>query len=63
MVVWSSLFTIGSFLYGRTAMGLALLATFLVSGSVLMFVINRLWRSQCRLREGGESPGADGGLL
>jgi Na+/proline symporter len=42
-VVWSGLFTIGNFLYGRIAIGLELLAAFVVSGIVLVSVINRLW--------------------
>jgi hypothetical protein len=41
--IWSSLFTVGSFLYGRTALGLGLGAIFLVSGAVLVGVVNRLW--------------------
>jgi hypothetical protein len=46
MTIWSSLFTLGNFLYGRTGYGLALLAVFVASGSVLLWVINRLWTSQ-----------------
>ena len=42
-LIWSSLFTVGNFLYGRTGYGLALLAVFVVSGLVLLRVINRLW--------------------
>ncbi len=44
VAIWTSLFTVGNFLYGRTGYALALLATFLVSGTVLIRVINRLWR-------------------
>jgi Na+/proline symporter len=44
-VVWSSLFTIGNFLYGRFALAAMLLAGFAVSGLVLLWVINRLWRN------------------
>lgn len=44
VAIWSSLFTVGNFLYGRTGYALALLAAFLVSGTVLIRVINRLWR-------------------
>jgi Na+/proline symporter len=44
VAIWSSLFTVGNFLYGRTGYALALLATFLVSGTVLIRAINRLWR-------------------
>jgi len=42
-VIWSALFTVGNFLYGRTAYALMLLAVFIVSGLVLLRVINRLW--------------------
>ncbi len=42
-VIWSALFAIGNFLYGRTVPALVLLATFLVSGVVLVRVVNRLW--------------------
>jgi SSS family solute:Na+ symporter len=41
--IWSGLFTLGNFLYGRTVPALALLVTFLVSGTVLVRVVNRLW--------------------
>jgi Na+/proline symporter len=41
--IWSSLFTVGSFLYGRTGLGLALGSIFVVSGIVLVRVVNRLW--------------------
>ena len=42
-VVWCSLFTVGSFLYGRTGQGFLLLAVSVVSGFILLRVINRLW--------------------
>jgi len=41
--IWSSLFAIGNFLYGRTANGIVLAAVFIVSGTMLLRVINRLW--------------------
>jgi Na+/proline symporter len=41
--IWSSLFTVGAFLYGRTAQGGLLLTVFIVSGLVLLGVIRRLW--------------------
>jgi Na+/proline symporter len=41
--IWSSLFTVGNFLYGRTGYALALLGAFLVSGAALLYVMNRLW--------------------
>jgi hypothetical protein len=43
VVVWSSLFAVGNFLYGRTGMALLLLITFLVSGTILVRVVNRVW--------------------
>jgi Na+/proline symporter len=44
VAIWSSLFTVGNFLYGRTGTGFILLGVFVVSGAVLVRVINRLWR-------------------
>jgi len=42
-VIWSSLFTVGTFLYGRLAQSALLLVVFIVSGFVLLSVIRRLW--------------------
>jgi solute:Na+ symporter, SSS family len=42
-VIWSSLFTVGNILYGRTSMALLLGAVFVVSGLVLLSIINKLW--------------------
>jgi Na+/proline symporter len=42
-VIWSSLFTLGNFLYGRYGLALVLLATFIATGLVLLYVINKLW--------------------
>ena len=42
-VVWSALFTLGNFLYGRTTYALILLGIFVVSGLALLFVVKRLW--------------------
>jgi solute:Na+ symporter, SSS family len=42
--VWSALFTIGNFLYGRTGLGFLLLLVSVVSGTVLLFVVRRLWQ-------------------
>ena len=44
LVIWSSLFTVGNFLYGRLGYALALLAVFVASGLVLVSVIRRLWK-------------------
>lgn len=42
-VIWSSLFAIGNFLYGRMGLAMILTAIFGVSGLVLLYVINHLW--------------------
>ncbi|HWQ35374.1 MAG TPA: sodium:solute symporter family protein [Blastocatellia bacterium] len=42
-VIWSSLFTVGNFLYGRSGYAWALGAVFVISGLILLAVINRLW--------------------
>jgi len=43
LTIWSSLFAIGNFLYGRTPTALLLTAVFVASGSVLIYVVNWLW--------------------
>jgi hypothetical protein len=43
LTIWSALFAVGNFLYGRTTYALVLLAVFVASGLVLLRVINRLW--------------------
>jgi solute:Na+ symporter, SSS family len=43
IVIWSSLFTVGNFLYGRLNYAIGLLAVFMVSGISLIFVIRKLW--------------------
>ena len=43
LTIWSSLFAIGNFLYGRISPALILTGVFVVSGVALIFVINRLW--------------------
>ncbi len=42
-MIWSALFTVGNFLYGRTAAAIVLLGTFVVSAGALIWVVNRLW--------------------
>jgi Na+/proline symporter len=42
-VIWSALFCVGNFLYGRMNYAWMLLAIFAVSGSGLVMVVNRLW--------------------
>jgi SSS family solute:Na+ symporter len=41
--IWSSLFTVGNFLYGRMGYTFGLLGVFLVSSAVLVWVVRRLW--------------------
>jgi SSS family solute:Na+ symporter len=43
LTIWSALFMVGNFLYGRTTYALVLLGVFLLSGFVLIRVVNRLW--------------------
>jgi solute:Na+ symporter, SSS family len=45
-MIWSSLFTVGNFLYGRYNYALALGAVFVISGMILLRVINRLWTAK-----------------
>lgn len=42
--IWSGLFTVGNFLYGRWALGFGLLAWFSLSGVVLIKCMNSMWR-------------------
>jgi hypothetical protein len=42
-VIWSSLFAIGNFLYGRTGLAVVLTAIFVVSGLALIHVVRTLW--------------------
>jgi solute:Na+ symporter, SSS family len=42
--IWSALFTVGNFLYGRWAWGFGLLAWFILSGTVLVRCLNGIWR-------------------
>jgi hypothetical protein len=44
ITIWSGLFTVGNFLYGRMELFWIMLAVFAVSGSILIRVVNRLWR-------------------
>jgi hypothetical protein len=42
-VIWSSLFAVGSILYGRTMSAIVLTSVFVGSGLLLIYVMNRLW--------------------
>jgi Na+/proline symporter len=43
LTIWSSLFAIGNVLYGRWSLALLLTGVFVVSGLVLLVVVNTLW--------------------
>jgi Na+/proline symporter len=43
LTIWSALFMVGNFLYGRTTYALVLLGVFILSGLVLLRVVNMLW--------------------
>jgi len=49
--IWSALFVVGNFLYGRMDYALILFAVFLVSALALLYVVNRLWTG----KESGET--------
>jgi Na+/proline symporter len=42
-MIWSALFTVGNFLYGRYNYALGLGVTFVISGIILLKVINKVW--------------------
>lgn len=44
VMIWSSLFTVGNFLYGRMDYAIGLGLTFVVSGTILISVVRRLWK-------------------
>ncbi len=43
-MIWSALFTVGNFLYGRTNYALILGAIFMVSGLIVVQVVRKLWK-------------------
>jgi Na+/proline symporter len=45
-MIWSALFTVGNFLYGRMNYAYILLTVFIVSASFLIFVVNKLWTNK-----------------
>ncbi|RPJ80541.1 MAG: Na+:solute symporter, partial [Acidobacteria bacterium] len=45
-MVWAALFTVGNFLYGRMGYAIILGIVFVVSGLIVIWVINRLWARQ-----------------
>jgi SSS family solute:Na+ symporter len=44
IMIWSALFTVGNFLYGRTGYALGLLVVFSISATFLARVVAKLWR-------------------
>jgi SSS family solute:Na+ symporter len=44
-MIWSSLFAIGNFLYGRTGTAWILTAVFVVSSGAVIYTMNHLWES------------------
>ena len=48
VVIWSSLFAIGNFLYGHTRPAMILTGVFVVSGLVLLYVVNHLWDAKAK---------------
>src|SRR5436189_243448 len=45
-LVWSALFTIGNFLYGRTGAATVLLVISVVSGLTVIWVVRTLWAGE-----------------
>ncbi len=43
MMIWSSLFSVGNYLYGRMGLAAGLLWVFLITGGAVVWVINQLW--------------------
>jgi len=43
VMIWSALFAVGNFLYGRMSYAVGLLVLFAISATILIRVINRLW--------------------
>jgi solute:Na+ symporter, SSS family len=43
IMIWSALFTVGNFLYGRMNYAFALLAVFVITAMVVIRVVKRLW--------------------
>jgi hypothetical protein len=42
--IWSSLFAVGNYLYGRIGYALALTAIFAVSGLIVIRIVKTLWQ-------------------
>jgi SSS family solute:Na+ symporter len=55
-MIWSALFTVGNLLYGRIGYAVGLAGVFVVSGLVLVRVVNRLWATK---DDGAKVPAAE----
>jgi SSS family solute:Na+ symporter len=55
-VIWSSLFCIGNFLYGRLNLALLLLVILIGSGLLLLYVIRNLWSGRSQASLAGQNP-------
>jgi solute:Na+ symporter, SSS family len=49
IAIWSALFTVGNFLYGRNGQALLLAVVFAISGAVLVYVTRRMWSAEERV--------------
>jgi SSS family solute:Na+ symporter len=45
-MIWSALFTVGNFLYGRLGYGIGLLVICATSAAVLIAIVNKLWSTK-----------------
>lgn len=50
-VIYSSLFAIGNFLYGRRMYAIGLSCVFIISGVILLYVIRKLWESNGKVNQ------------
>ncbi|MGZ5546000.1 MAG: hypothetical protein ACXWIU_15140, partial [Limisphaerales bacterium] len=42
-LIWSALFAIGNYLYGRTTVAIELMCLAIVTAAILIWTVNRLW--------------------
>ena len=54
-MIWSALFSVGNFLYGRSGTALFLFGTFAVSAVALIYVVQRLWSGSKAEADSGAS--------
>lgn len=55
MLIWSAMFTIGSFLYGRTTSAYLLLTVSVISAAILVAVVSRLWNDSDATESAGDA--------